>query len=181
MNVSSTALKYAEALADVAQEQADADAAGTDLAAMAALLAGDSELKQTLDNPAVPASAKRNIINQIASLQPFSDYARNFVLVLLENGRMGLFDEVVEAYRLVLDERAGIVAVDVVSARPLSEQHRGRLEEVLKEVTASEVRCHFEVDETLLGGMKLQIGSKVFDGSVRTRLDEIRAAISGAR
>ena len=181
MNVSSMAVKYASALADVGAAAGAGDAVGRDLETILGLLSGHKELADALHNPAISFSAKRRIIEQLCSLYGFSKYSTNFVLVLLGNGRLRLLGEVAEAYQMVLDERAGMVAVEVFSARPLADSRRQQLEDVLKDVTASEIRCRFNVDEALLGGMKLQIGSKVFDGTVRTRLEEIRSAISGAR
>ena len=181
MSFSSKALKYAEALADVAAESANAAEAGRDLESFRDLLAGSDELMTALHNPAIPFSAKRTIVEQVGSRAQLSSLVINLVLVMLENGRIRLVDEVAEAYQAVMDERSGVVAVEVSSARPLSEENRQRLTEVLRQVTASEVSCRFHVDETLVGGMKMQIGSKVFDGTVSTRLEQLRAAIIGGR
>ena len=129
-------------------------------------------------NPAIPFAPKRRIVEEVGGRLSLVEIAVNFILVLLENGRIGEYDEYVEAYTQVTDQRAGIVRGVVTSARGLDAEVRNRLEEVLSEISRARVRLSYEEDESLIGGLKITVGSVIYDGSIRTHLEEVRRRIS---
>ena len=174
---SSTTSRYARALAEVAVESQRESRVQEELSSLAELLASHKELRDTLTNPAISFSAKRGIVEGIgrsASLEPM---IVNFVLVLLEHARIHQFQEAVEAYDDVLDEFNGVLRAHVVSSEELKEDVCGDIGEVATSLTGKEVKIDYEVDEALIGGFKLQIGSTIFDGSLQNQLDEIRRCL----
>ena len=175
---SSRARRYARALSQVAVQEDREARVQEDLSSFGTALRSSVELAETLTNPAIPFAPKRRIVEEVAGRLSLVEIAVNFILVLLENGRIGEYDEYVEAYTQVTDQRAGIVRGVVTSARGLDAEVRNRLEEVLSEISRARVRLSYEEDESLIGGLKITVGSVIYDGSIRTHLEEVRRRIS---
>jgi F-type H+-transporting ATPase subunit delta len=176
--VSSTAVKYARALADVALEQGLAEEARRELRGFGSLHETNEELREALKNPGLPLKVKQEIVREIAGKSSFSGIVLNFLLLLVERNRLGQLAGIVEAYERVLDEKAGVSRIEVFSAHALPEGARRRLAGVMKEQTGGEVRLTYLVDEGLIGGVKLRMGSVVLDGSVRTELENLGRVLS---
>lgn len=175
---SSVALKYARALVDVAAEAGQEIRVQGELQEFQRLLNSSQELRDALENPAIPFIAKRRIVEKLAQAVRLGKTTVNFLLVILGNARIGEFDQFVEAVENVLDERKGIVQADVFSARELGGEMKKKLEGSLTELTGGMVRLHFSLDPDLVGGLKVRIGSEVFDGSVRTQLDAMQRELT---
>ena len=175
----STYLKYARALIDVAVERDIEDRIEQEVEAFQVLLADHELLRGTLETPALPFQPKRRIVEELASRLGLSETARNFVLVLLRNGRIAEFDQAVAALQEVLDERREIVRGEVTSAQPLGDSTRTRLLEAVQEMTGRGAKLNFQQDEALIGGIKLKIGSTVFDGSIQTALETLKKELAG--
>lgn len=174
---SSTPRRYGIVLAEVAVESQRESRVQEELSSLAELLVSHKELRNTLTNPAIPFSAKRKIVEGIgrsASLEPM---IVNFVLVLLEHARIHQFQEAVEAYDDLLDELHGVLRARVVSSEELKKDVCGDIEGITASLTGKEVKIDYEVDEALIGGFTLQIGSTIFDGSLQNQLDEIRRCL----
>lgn len=172
--LSSTALKYASALADVAFEQGVSEKVGEELTGFLEIATAHEGLQETLASPVLPLDVKQNIVRGIAGKAGYHRSVLNFLLVLLERNRTGQLAEIMEAYGWVLDERAGIVRVDVLSAYPLGAAMKERLEETMTKVTRKQVKLKYRIDVSLIAGLKLQVGSTVFDGTIQTELDQLR-------
>ena len=174
----STYLKYAHALMDVVVERDIEGRVEQEIATLQELLADNDLLRETLETPALPFQPKRRIVEEIASHLGLSDTARNFVLVLLHNGRIAEFGRAAAALQDVLDDRRGIVRGEVTSAEPLPESTRTSLLETVGQMTGRGARLDFQQDEALIGGIKLKIGSTVFDGSVQTALETLKKELA---
>ena len=170
--------KYARALAEVAVELKQESRIQEELAALAELLASHKELWDVLINPAIPFSAKRNIVEEIGRSGSLDQILVNFVLVLLEHAQIHQFQEVVEAYDDVLDEFHGVLRAHVVSSEELHTDVHEQIREIAAQLTGKEVKIDYQVDEALIGGFKLQIGSTIYDGSLQNQLDEIRRRLA---
>jgi F-type H+-transporting ATPase subunit delta len=176
--ISATSFKYARALADVAVEMGIAQPAGKDLKQFASSWSESEELRNALANPAFPLQIKQNIVREVAAKLQLGAIVVNLLLLLTERSRMDQLGEVVEAYHQIMDDAAGVIRVNVVSAVELSDKIRSRLAETLTAVTAKEVRLQYQLDAQLIGGLKLQMGSTVYDGSIRTELERLRQELS---
>lgn len=171
---SSTAAKYASALADICLEQGVSEEVGDELSVFISVLESHEELHQTLFSPALPLDVKQNIVRETAVKAKFHKSTLNFLLVLLERNRIGLLSQILEAYRLLLDERAGIARVNVLSAEPLGVEVRNRLEKAMRRVTGKQVKLEYQIDKSLIAGLKVQVGSTVIDGTVQIELEQLR-------
>ncbi len=168
--------QYAQALADVladGESGLDGPEAVAQLQAFEHLLSESRELWNVLLSPAVGASDKQAVVHRFADALGLAPVVRNFLLVVVHRRRIGLLGEIREALEEVLDARAGIIRAHVRSWNELDAALRARLTTSLSAVAGSRVRCRYEIDRSLLGGVVVRIGSTVYDGSVRGRLEAL--------
>jgi F-type H+-transporting ATPase subunit delta len=174
MSTRTSATRYARALLDVALQEADPASVDRGLADFAGAMASSPELTQAMTNPSVPAAARRGIVAAIVQRLAPPTPAAKLLALLAERDRMALLPEVLEVYReLVLDHQR-IVKANVRSAVPLPMGDIAALQVRLSEATGRQVQVETTVDPSLIGGLVAQIGSTVYDGSVRTQLQKMR-------
>lgn len=178
MSRPSWALKYGEALAEVASEEEVTTRVKTELDGFAQLLKENGELLEALQSPVIPLQPKANIVKELARRLSWTSAMRNFLLVVLEKDRIDDFDELRLAYRDILDQRAGIVRAEVTSARELEESDLERVEATVQAITGKKAKLVCGVDRDLIGGLRIQIGSMVYDGTIRSRLQQIRRELT---
>lgn len=173
--------RYARALAEVVLapgSTVDAPSALQQLRAFEGLLAESADLRNVLLSPAVPPARKRAVVSEFGQALGLARVVKNFLFVVIDHRRVNLLGTIANAFEEAVDERLGRVRADVRSALPLSDEQRAAVGERLRQLTGKEVRCEFEVEESLLGGLSARIGSKIYDGSVRGRLDVLRQRLS---
>ena len=135
-------------------------------------------MKSTLLVPSYPLAVKQGIVREISQVLKIEKIVLNFLLVLLEKGRIEQIEEVCAAYQGVLDNKAGVVRVDVASASELAPEDQERIAAVMKKVTGKDVKLSYSVDDELIGGLKLQVGSTVYDGSILSSLEQLRSRMT---
>ena len=172
-------LKFSQALADAAVELNQEDQVLEELSSFSALLGSHKELMETLTHPAIPFSAKRNIVQELAKEIPLTQTVANFILVLIERARLLQCQEVLEAYASVLDDLHGIVRADVFACEKVNKAVDQRLQKAVSTLTGKKGKITYHLDESLIGGLKLQIGSTIYDGSIGTQLEEFRRRLAG--
>lgn len=143
------------------------------LRAFEAALDASADLREALSTPAVPSSRKKAVIGRIADVLKLSPVTRNFLFVLVDHRRIPLFAEIARSFELVADERLGFARADVTAAQPLSDSQREQLSAALERLTGKRIRMRAAVDDALIGGVMAKIGSTVYDGSVRGRLEAL--------
>ena len=164
---------YAEALLALAEQGDAAEAAGAELHATATDVVGQNpDVAVFLDNPAVTPKVKLPILG--AAFSGASDLFKKFLHVLAENNRLGLLREIDAAYQGIRDKQAGRVRVRVRSAVPLTDAQQNALKGTLKQSLNKEPILNVRVEPELLGGLIVQVGDRVYDTSVRTRLESLR-------
>jgi F-type H+-transporting ATPase subunit delta len=169
--------RYARALADVVARTADYRQVLQDLEAFHAAYGESAELRELCASPALPLPEKLKVVEAIAVRLNASPITVNFLRVLLTNYRMPLLGEAVGAFRKIANDRLGIVQVAVYSAADLSEAERDTLRGRFREMTGKDVVLEFHVQRELVGGIRAQIGSTVYDGTVRGHLERIREGL----
>jgi len=172
------AKRYANALVDVALKQKSADKIKAELGAFVDLLGDSTDLRNFLASPAVPKPPKQAVIAKLAQRLGASKTLENFLHVLVENRRTHLLPEIQQAYHQQLLVRLGVAEVHVVSARGLSAPERAELEKALGKITGKRVEARYGEDPSLIGGAVVWVGSTVYDGSVRTQLNRLRAKLA---
>jgi len=172
---SAAARRYARALFGLAKQDGETAGIRQELDRLAELFASSSDLRDALLTPLHPVRERRQVLRAIAEREGFSRLITNFYSYLIDQRRLVDFPGIREDYVRLVDEDAGLVTGTVVSAGPLDEQRQERLRRALSERTGLDVRLEVRVDPDLIGGAIAQVGDLVFDGSIRTQLDRLRA------
>jgi len=169
--------RYARALVDAVFAPAagiDPKQALVELRQFSAIVEHSPELRNVLLSPAVPVAKKRAVVARFADSIPLDRLVRNFIYIILDRRRAGILNEIADAVEIALDERLGVVRADVKSALTLNDRQQIDLQQELSRVSGKQVRCDFSIDPGLIGGVIARIGSTVYDGSVRSQLENLR-------
>jgi F-type H+-transporting ATPase subunit delta len=170
---------YARAFADaVFSGRHDADKTLQEAQAVADLVAGSKELRAVWETPSIPAEQKRAVLDAIVARQGISTIVWNFVAVLIDHRRINFLGPIVKQFELELNQRLGFTEAEIASAHELNQADRSALEIQMEKVTGKKVRAHYSLDESLLGGAVVKVGSTIYDGSVAGQLERIRQALS---
>ena len=174
----SASLQYATALADVALEQGAADPVKKQLEDFGAAYAESAELRSVLSSPAVERIAKHGVIEKLAARLGASRIVRNFLFIVVDNQRTHLLPEILETFETVIRQRQGFAEAEVTSATELSAPQKAQLQQTLEGLTGKKVQAKYSLDPALLGGALVRIGDTIYDGSVRNRLNQMRAQLT---
>lgn len=179
MSLQTVARRYAAALADVVIERREEREVQSEIEYWASLIDGNPQLKEVFANPTIAYDQKRTVLEELISRSRVRETTASFLRVLLKNQRLSHLPEVSARFGQVLDERAGVVAAKVTTARPIPEELKQALHDTLASVTGQTVRLSFDTDETIIGGVVARIGSTIFDGSVQGHLERLAASLEG--
>ena len=179
MSIQTIARRYSSALADVVLDRGEAKEVQQELQEWSDLILSNTNLQEVFRNPTIPLDQKRAVLNQLIERAKPRPTTANFLKVLLQNQRLTDLPEINRKFAETLDERAGMVAATITTARPVPDEIQGRLSEKLASVTQKKVRLNFEQDPELIGGLVTRIGSTVYDGSVRSQLQQIKERMAG--
>lgn len=172
------AIRYATAFLDVVTDgrRGDFDTGPIDreLSDFLATWDGSTELRAFFTNPAIPAKQKVAFLDKLNGTLGLRKELRNLIAVLIDHGRIAHVKEVAEAYRRQLQERMGIQPAEIVTARELGPAEREALMAGVAKLTEARIEPVFRLDKSILGGTVVRIGSTVYDGSVRGRLERLK-------
>jgi len=173
------ALKYAKGLFIAAKELGKLEEFGKELKELGELLEQMPDVLAALQNPIYPPDLKMEILNEILKVVQVSPEVERFLKLLVERRRIHFIKEIVAKYQQLLDEELGIARGQVISAFEIGEEEKKELESVLKEYLKKEVILETKVDPEIIGGIKVQIGDLVFDGTIKTQLKKFKEIIKG--
>jgi F-type H+-transporting ATPase subunit delta len=139
---------------------------------------GSLELRSFFTNPAIPTLQKVGFLDKLNEKLGLRKELRNLLAVLIDNDRIGAVVEVAQAYRRLLQNQLGIRQAEIVTARELTEAERTSLVAEIGKLAGSRIEASFKLDAAILGGTVVRIGSTVYDGSVRGRLDRLKEALT---
>ena len=167
--------RYARAFADVVMaHKLDAAQTGEALDQMSAMLASSADLRNIWESPSVPQPQKLKVLDALAAQSGYSKQLRNFLAVLIAQRRVRLLDEITALFKTELNERMGFAEAQVTSARILGADERTALEAQVAKATGKTIRAKYSQDPQVLGGAVVRVGSTIFDGSVKGKLERIR-------
>lgn len=174
MSAETIARRYATALADVVEKNGDARTVQAELKTWEQIMTANAELLEVFGNPAIAHNSKEKVLeNLIEKVKP-SKTSANFLRVLLRNNRLTEIAQISERLVNVLEERSGVVSAKVTSARSLSDEEKSELRTNLEKLAGKPVSMSFETNEGIIGGVVARIGSTVYDGSVKTQLENLK-------
>ena len=171
-------LQYANALADIALAQGAAAPALKQLADFGALYAESEELRNVLASPGVPREAKHGVIEKLAARMGASKIIRNFLFVVIDHRRSALLPKIIETFEDVVQKRQGIAEAEIASAVELTAAQKKEMAQKITDMTGKRVETKYAVEPGLLGGAVVRIGDTIYDGSLRSRLNELRARLA---
>jgi len=170
--------RYARALADVVAATGNYRQVLQELEDFDGAYRESPELRELCETPAVPLAQKLSVLEAIARRLGSSQVTLNFLRVLASRYRLPLLEEVLQAFRQVCYARLGIVQVRISSATDLTSQEQELLRMRFNELTRKQSELEFRLDRNLIGGIVAQIGSTVYDGSIRGQLERIREQLT---
>lgn len=180
MNTRASADRYARALLDVVAKEGNPEQVQQELATFAELFS-HHELSEVLQSPAVPPTAKRNIVDALIARTKPSTPLANLLRMLADRNRLTLVPQIAKVYDERLMELRQVVQVEVTTAMPLAPNRAADFEQRLSKATGRRVKMTTAVDPTLIGGAVARIGTIVYDGSVANQLARMRERLEQQR
>jgi len=178
--VSGLAERYAAALFDLAEEQRALDDVASDLRQLRAMLAASVDLSRLVRTPVLTRDEQGRAISALAAHAGLSPLVRDFLGVVAKNRRLFAVAPMIEAYLEKLAERRGEITAEVIAARPLTETQLALLGDQLRRSVGRRVSMDARVDPGLIGGMIVKVGSRMVDGSLKSKLQRLQIAMKGA-
>ena len=167
------ARNYAAALADVAEREGRVETYGQLLDLVAGAVGTEPRIRHVLESPRVTKAAKKRVFEQ--ALQGVAPMPLvRFLQAVVQRGRQGMIADISEAYQELVDRHLGRVHAGVTTAHPVDEALAATIVERLSAAVGKSVVPHFRTDATLLGGVVVRVGDRVFDGSVRRKVRLLR-------
>ncbi len=172
--------RYAQALFDLALETGRLDAVRADLTSLKAAWLDSADLRRLATSPVIAADDQVKGLTAIAAKARFEKTTANFLGLLAQNGRARDLPAVIAGFQARYARHAGIVAAEVVSAQPLDAKQLAAIEAALNKSLGKAPELTTRVDPAILGGLKVKVGSKLFDASLKTKLDQMKFALKRA-
>lgn len=171
------AKRYTQGLVNSIKDQREFETLSQQLGIFFGLVAENEQLRQALANPFLPRTRKIQIGKEIVSKRKWAEKTSRFILLLIENDRIGLLGDIVESFPVLWDERRGISTIEVFSAVPLKDDQKSRLKERLEILERRPVSLKYRMDPELVGGLSLRKGNIVYDVSIKGSLENLKEKI----
>jgi len=169
------ARRYADAAFEIGRADGTLETWERDLATLRAAL-GDTELRRLVEHPAVPFAEKEKVLRRVVTgvtAEPLS-----LALLMIRRGRPGAIDAMVDRFAELVRRERGISLAEVRTALPLDDEQRNAISERLRTLTGDRIEMNEVVDDALIGGVSVRIGDRLYDASVRSRLERLRARLT---
>ncbi len=167
---------YALALFSLCEEEGNTEKAYNELLVLKNILSEEIEYIQLLSSPQIPKGERKELLEKMLG-DSFSKETHSFIILLCENNRINDFFECIEEFEKLYSEMKNLSCARVVSAFELSDAEKEKIKFKLEAQTKGSVTLDCSVDKSLLGGITVEINGKVYDGSLKRRLSEIKKVI----
>lgn len=172
--------RYAQALFDLARDAGAVEAVRNDLRTLKAMLAESADLRRLAASPTWSAEDKGKAFVALAAEAGFHMLTAKFLGLLTHNGRAGALGAVIGAFERLWAKASGVVAAEVTSALPLADAQLAAVRAALRQSLGKDPEIETRVDPSILGGLKVKVGSRLFDASLKTKLDQLKFALKRA-
>jgi len=176
--MSVAANRYATALIDVLPPD-KIEAGLQQLQSFSALLTSQPDARRFFENPALAGERRNRLLKEMTSALALDRRVANFISILANRNRLPLLEEIKSEYERLMDLRLGIVRARVTAAHTLDAAQQQALAKKLQDITGKQIRMEIGVDPSLIGGVIAQVGSTIYDGSVRQRLEAFKNKLVG--
>jgi F-type H+-transporting ATPase subunit delta len=177
VSVQIVARRYAQALLELGSEDGSLDKIVDEMASVAGAWDTSTDLRNALENPLVALAAKKAVMNDLCEQLGATVSTRHVLQLLIDRRRIKTLPYVSQYLRELADAKKGILRAEVTTAVPLSDAYYGRLQQQLEKMTGKSVVVDRRTDPTLVAGVVARIGDRIFDGSLRTRLQSLKDAL----
>lgn len=172
--------RYAAALYSQADDTHAIDATVAEMDALGRLIDESADLRRLLASPLVDVQHARTAVTAVLESQNIGTLVRNFVGVVANNRRLPVLRTIVARFAALVADKRGVVVADVTTAHPLTDVQREQLRARLIEAGYGSVNIHDTVDPALLGGLVVRFGARLYDASLKSRLQRLQYAMKGA-
>ena len=179
-NPSDVGARYAQALFDLAIESDALAAVEGDLDSLAVMQRQSAELRSLLTSPAFSTDSKGRALDAIADRARFTKTMHKFLGLLCANRRLAALTEVTAAFKRLSADRRGIVSAEVVTAIAMTKSQSEMLARTLRAALGRDPEIQTRVDPAILGGVKVKVGSRLYDSSLKSKLDSLKLALKRA-
>ena len=173
--------RYATALFDLAQESNAVAQVQADLKAFDALVGANPDLARLVRSPVFSADEQTRALVAVLAKAGIKGVAANFLRVVAANRRLFAAREMIRGFNALVAKHKGEVTAEVTVAEPLNDARMNEIRDALKQVTGKDVQVDVTVDPSIIGGLKVKVGSRMVDASLRTKLNSIKFAMKEAR
>lgn len=167
------ARKYARALMELAKEDGKEEQYGKEVLSFSAMLKNDKSLWNFFVGPSGSLENKKTALEEILSNLKFSKVVKNFLRLLMDKERLSFIGDIAEIYNSLLDQAEGRVKAKIISAVPLSKTELNNIIKGLSTVVGKKIVADVNIDPSIIGGIISHVGGLVFDGSIKTQLENI--------
>ncbi|MEM8791798.1 MAG: F0F1 ATP synthase subunit delta [Pseudomonadota bacterium] len=174
---SSAAGRYSTALFDLAKEEGALEQVESDLKALKEALAKSADLRHLIASPVHTRDEQGRALASIAEAMGLGQLTKNVLGLMAANRRLFTLERFVDAFEILMAEHRGEVSAEVTSAQALSDEQTAKLAAELKTSVGQDVKLNVAVDETLIGGLIVKVGSKMIDSSIRSKLAGLQNAM----
>lgn len=178
---SSVAGRYAQAVFDITREEGAVDTLAAEVEALGETLDASDELRAALASPVLTRDQQRGVIDAVSAGLKLSPALRNTLSLMAENRRLFAVPALVRALTALIADERGEMTAEVTTAQALSAEQSDRLAKTLSEKSGRTIRIDARVDEGLIGGMIVKLGSQMIDTSVRSRLSSLQNSMKEVR
>jgi F-type H+-transporting ATPase subunit delta len=175
--VSGVAERYANALFELALEAKSVPAVEKDLDQVAALIAESADFARLVRSPVFSSEEQGRAVTAVLDKAGIGGLVANLVKVTAANRRLFAVPDMITAFKRIAAKNRGEVAAEVTSAEPLNASHVAALKDALKASLGKDVTLDARVDPSLIGGLIVKVGSRMIDGSLRTKLNSLKLAM----
>jgi F-type H+-transporting ATPase subunit delta len=179
--ISGMAGRYATALFELAREERTLDSTQADLDRFDKLVAEAGDLERLVRSPVFTADEQGKALSAVLEQSKIGGTVAKFLLLVTKNRRLFAVNDMAKAFRRLVSQHKGETRAEVTVAEPLSETHLNALKDALKSTTKKDVALDINIDPSILGGLKVKLGSRMVDASLKTKLNSIKLAMKEAR
>lgn len=167
------ARKYARALMELAKEDGKEEKYGKELLSFSTMLKDDKGFWNFFVGPSGSLENKKAALEDVLSHLKLSKVVKNFIRLLFDKERLSFIGEIADIYNSLLDQAEGRVTAKIISAAPLSKAELDNIVKGLSKAVGKKIVPDVKIDPSIIGGIISHVGGLVFDGSIRTQLDNI--------
>lgn len=172
--------RYAQAFFDLAEDKQMVAVVEQDLKDLKSMISESSDLRRLILSPAFAAEDKAKAMGAVADGARFNPLTKKLIGLIGKNARIAALPAAIAAFEKLAAARRGAVSAEVTSAAPLSETQQAGLAKALRQVLGKDPELSIRVDPALLGGLKVKVGSRLYDASLKSRLDNLKHALKRA-